>query len=99
MIMLSDKVLHGRQFVEYATGDYYLKCDTLREVSQCFWSGYGKPISKYWRLTDIHKVPDNAYVIIVQVSRETDYSEYDYYIMRVYKPLVKKFLERMNEDN
>lgn len=97
MNMLSDRVLSARQFVEYATDSYYLRCDTLRELCSCFWSGTGTPVSKFWKLTDINKVPKDAYCAIVTVSKEDDYTDYENYIVRLQKKFVYRFIENMND--
>ena len=98
MIILTDRKLSAQEFIQYTTGQYFFKCFTLREINQCYWQECGIPISKYWKLTEINKIPKDAYVALVECSKEDDYMNYEVYFVRVHKKYIKRFKKNMLED-
>lgn len=95
MIVLTNKKLFAQEFVEYATGKYFLKCFTLKEMHQCYWQGCKTPISNYWKLTEIDRIPKTAYVALVEVSKEDNYMGSEVYFVRLHKKFVNKFKENI----
>lgn len=98
--IISDNILYSSQFVEYYTGKYFFRCATFNEVKQCLASEFIF-VNKGFKLTEMQnmfgKVPDDTPCVIVQFSKEENYTEYEYRIMRIQKRYIKRFLKRMNE--
>ena len=94
--VVTNEVLTARTFVEYYCGKYFYHLDTFKEMKQALISERIFPSE--WSLVDTDKIPKDAYVVLVQFSKEKDYTEYEYRWMRVLKKDLKKFRERMEEE-
>ena len=96
MKFITDEVLYGSKFVEAYTSFYYFQTSTYEEcrracASSCIY------ISKGYKLTEIDKIPETANCVLVQFSKEEDYTEPDYRIMTVQKKYLKRFLKNLAE--
>jgi len=93
MKILTDKVLYAYEFIQNVSGSPVVDCDTLAELKQAYLNITGQPLSKYWRLTDVNNIPDDACVVIVRVNSEDDYTVYEDYFIRLPKKYIKRFLK------
>jgi hypothetical protein len=98
MKFITDEVLYGSKYVEAYTGLYYYQpevstCEECRRA--CASSSIY--ISKGYKLTEIDKIPETANCVLVQFSKEEDYTEPDYRIMTVQKKYLKRFLKNLAE--
>ena len=99
--IISDEILYASQFVEYYTGKYFFNCDTLQEVKtiMAFENIYISDGEKLNKIPEIlNKAPEDAFFVIVQFSKEENYTEHEYRLMRVQKRYIKRFIKAMKED-
>lgn len=86
-------IITGRQFLECYTGSYYIRADTLNEVKNCLYSrnlsSRAVPISEIFGY--------EGQYILVQFSKEEDYTEYEYYFMSVRNSHINRFTKRLKE--
>lgn len=99
--IISDEILSASQFVEYYTGKFFFNCDTLQEVKtiMAFENIYisdGKKLNKIPET--FNKAPD-AFFVIVQFSKQENYTEHEYRLMRIQKRYIKRFLKAMKEED
>ena len=98
MKFITDDVLYGRTYVNAYTGKYFVGAvDTYEEcrqacASECIY------ISKGYKLSEISKIPETANCVLVQFSKETNYTEYEYKIMTVQKKYLRRFLKNLIEE-
>lgn len=97
-MIISDNILYANQFAEYYSGKCFMSCDTFEEVRKCLASEHiyikrGCPFSQIDSLDT-----ESAYAV-VQFSTESDYTQYEYLIMRIQKKYLKRFLRNMSYDN
>lgn len=94
MKILSNEVMNARQFVMYYTGLYFYNCDTHSEAMGCLRSA-GIFLSDGETFENIDKMND---CVIVQFSKEDDYTDYEYRAMPIQKRYKNRFLNNMKKD-
>ena len=99
--IISDEIITASQFAEYYSDKFFFNCDTFTEVKRALFCE-GIYIGDGIDLTEIpevlSKAPKDSYFVIVQFSKEENYTEHEYRLMRVQKRYIKRFLKAMEED-
>lgn len=96
--ILSEKVFTGKEYLELLTGNYYIKGDTQNEIEhilacidyEVLWS---------FPLDEIDEVIENGLkVVLVQCSKEENYTEYEYRWFELPNNISKKQVEKFLEN-
>ena len=95
-MIVSNQILTARQYIEGLTNHYYLKCDTFKEAAKCADINGIKP--KSYMLTAMPKMSSGTYVI-VEFSKETNYTEHEYRFMQIPAVLYDKFTAYLKEED
>ena len=95
MKFLSNTVLYGSSLVEALTDKYYLHCDTMAEVNRALQAD-GITLS-FVPPTQCGDRISGDYVI-VEISKEEDYTEHELYLCEIPPHLKEKFLDYMNRE-
>ena len=94
MTFITDDVIYASTYVEAYTGKYFFNVSTYKEC-QAACASEGIYISKGYRLSEIDKVPTDMNCILVQFSKESDYTEHDYLIMTIQKKYLSRFKKNL----
>ena len=95
MKFLSNTVLYGSVLVESLTDKYYLHCDTMAEVKSALKEN-GITLS-FVPPTKCGDRISGDYVI-VEISKEENYTEHELYLCEIPPHLKEKFLDYLNRE-
>ena len=97
-MIICDQILTGNQYARCYTGKYFVHCDTVNEVRGAIRSVGISTINgiKLSENSEINYLDKNF--VLVEFSKEDDYTEHEYRWMTVQKKHLKGFVKRLNEE-
>lgn len=100
-MIISNDIIYGSAYATGYTGQYFSHCDTYNEVRNAL-RHIGISISKPKRLSEITPediAAKDKFFILVQFSKEENYTEYDFCWMTIQKKYLKRFIKQLREDD
>ena len=95
---LCDYPLYANAFVECYTGFYYTNTDTFNEAKHRLMCNH-IGVSDGWTISEINNIPDGTTCVLVMFSKEENYTEHEYRIMRIQKKYIARFKRRLADYN
>ena len=98
-MIICNNMLYGSTYAEAYSGKYFFQCDTYDEVKKCLMSqsiyiSKGKKMSE---LTPADIEAKDKFYVLVEFSREENYTEHDLLFMTVQKKYMKRFTRFLRE--
>ena len=96
MNILCNHPLPAYVFVELLTELCYTRCNTMKEAKLCLMRNH-IGMGEGWEMTEIDQIPADTNVVLVEFSKEDDYTQYEYRFMRVQKRFLNRFKKNLKE--